>query len=77
MKRIIQFHIYKGEKQYVAEGVDVPVVTQGRTLDELVGNVREAVSLQLDGENLEDFDIAPDYSVLVNFELDSLVYAKA
>ena len=39
MKRIIQFHIFKGEWQYVAEGVDLPVVTQGATLDELVRNI--------------------------------------
>lgn len=77
MKKIIQFHIYKGEKQYVAEGVDVPVVTQGKTLDELAQNVQEAVSLQLEGENLQDFDIAPEPSILVNFELGSPRYAKA
>ena len=35
MKNIIQAHIYKGEKYFVAECVDLPVVTQGKTLDEL------------------------------------------
>ena len=45
MKHIIQFHISKGEQQYVAEGIDVPVVTQGHTLDELVDNIKEAVLL--------------------------------
>jgi len=52
MKHIIQLHIFKGEHQYVAEGVDLPVVTQGKTLDELVKNIQEAVSLQLEGEKL-------------------------
>ena len=70
MKRIIQFHIYKGEKQYIAEGVDVPVVTQGKTLDELVANLNEAVALELEGENLADFDLAPEPSILANFELE-------
>ncbi len=51
MKRIIQFHIFKGERQYVADGIDVPVVTQGATLDELVKNIQEAVSLQLEVTN--------------------------
>ena len=51
MKHIIQFHIFKGERQYVAEGVDLPVITQGKTLDELVNNIREAVSLQLEIRN--------------------------
>ena len=70
MKRIVQFHIYKGEKQYVAEGVDLPVVTQGKTLDELVANLNEAVALELEGENLADFDLAPEPSILANFELE-------
>lgn len=69
MKRIIQFHISRGEKYYTAEGIDLPVVTQGKTLDELAENIREAVELHLEGENLADFDIAPNPSVLMNFEL--------
>ncbi|MEK7099104.1 MAG: type II toxin-antitoxin system HicB family antitoxin [Patescibacteria group bacterium] len=47
MKRIIQFHIFKGERQYVAEGIDLPVVTQGKTPDELTANIQEAVELHL------------------------------
>ena len=69
MKHIIQFHIYKGEHQYVAEGIDLPVVTQGKTLDELIKNLQEAVALQLEGENLADFGIAPQPSILANLEL--------
>ncbi|MEK7541972.1 MAG: hypothetical protein AAB533_03935 [Patescibacteria group bacterium] len=48
MKRIIQFHVFKGERQYVAEGIDLPVVTQGATLDELMGNIQEAVAVQFE-----------------------------
>lgn len=75
MKKIIQFHIYKGDKYYVAQGVDLPVVTQGKTLDELTKNIQEAVELQLEGENLADFDLASEPSVLVNFELAAKVNA--
>ena len=74
MKRIIQFRIYKGEKYYVAECIDLPIVTQGRTLDEVVENIKEALSLHLEGEDLEELRISPDFSVLVNLELE---YAKA
>jgi len=76
MKKIIQVKIYKGEKYYVAECLDLPVVSQGKTLDEAVENIKEAISLHLEGENLEDWDIFPDFSVLVNFELGS-IHAKA
>jgi predicted RNase H-like HicB family nuclease len=74
MKKIIQFHIYKGDKYYVAQGIDLPVVTQGRTLDELTNNIKEAVELQLEGENLVDFDLEPEPSVLVNIELATKTY---
>ena len=76
MKKIIQVHIYKGEKYYIAECLDLPVVTQGKTLDELVSNLKEAIGLQLEGENLSDFDLVAEPSVLANLEVDSSAYAK-
>ena len=75
MKRTIQVKIYKGEKYYVAECFDLPVVTQGKTLDEVVENVREAISLHLEGENLEEWDLLPGFSILINFELPTYVEA--
>ena len=36
---------------YVAECLELAVVTQGRTLDELVTNLREAIALHLEGED--------------------------
>jgi len=77
MKKIIQVHIYKGDKYYIAECLDLPVVTQGKTLDELVFNLKEAINLQLEGENLSDFDLVAEPSVVANLEVDSSVYAKA
>ena len=75
MKHIIQVYISKGDKYYVAEGIDLPVVTQGKTLDELAANVKEAIELHLEGENPADFDIAPNPSVLMNFELPTSIHA--
>lgn len=75
MKRIIQFHIYKGDKYYIAEGVDLSIVTQGKTLDELAENIKEAIELHLEGENLTDFDISSQPSVLANFELEAKIHA--
>ena len=72
MKHIIQFHIYKGDKQYVAEGIDLSIVTQGKTLDELAKNIQEAVGLHLEGEDLADFNLAPQPSILANLELFAL-----
>jgi len=74
MKKIIQVYIYKGEKYYVAECLDLPVITQGKTLDELATNLKEAIALQLEGENLADSDLAPQPSILASLELDAQVY---
>src|SRR5260370_10946004 len=70
MKRIIHVRIFRGEKYFVAECFDLPVVTQGATLDELMKNVKEAIALQLEGENPADFGLAPDASILASYELE-------
>jgi predicted RNase H-like HicB family nuclease len=74
MKRIIQVHIHKGDKYYVAECLDLPVVTQAETLDELAENIKEAISLHLVDEDLADFDLAPAPSVLASFEIEPLIH---
>ena len=74
MKHIIQFRVYKGEKYYIGESLDLPIVTQGKTIDEVISNLREALNLHLEGEDPAEFDLAPHPSVMVNFELD-MAYA--
>jgi len=74
VRRIIQFRIYRGEKYYVAECIDLPIVTQGRTLDEVIENIKEAIDLHLEGEDFEELGISPHFSVLISMELE---YAKA
>jgi predicted RNase H-like HicB family nuclease len=59
LKRIIQARIFRGDQQYVAECLDLPVVTQAPTLDELARNIQEAVALHLEGENLAELGLAP------------------
>ena len=49
MRYTIKAQIYVGEESgFVAECLDLPVVTQGQTLDEVVRNLREAIELHLD-----------------------------
>lgn len=76
MKNIIYVQIYKGDKQYVAEGLNVPVVSQGKNLDEAVANIKEAIDLHFENEDFADYDLMPHPQVLVNFELPAdKVYA--
>lgn len=62
--------IRKGEHHYVAECVEIAVVTQGKTLDETVSNLREAVGLHLDGEDLAELGLAADPWILITLELE-------
>jgi len=67
MKRIIQVRVSRGDKYFVAKCFDLPVVTQAATLDELMANVREAIGVQLEGENPADFGLSPDASILASY----------
>ena len=73
MRHSIKAYIYKGETQYVAECMDIAVVTQGKTLDETISNLREAIALHLEDEDLAELDLAPNPSLLITMELESLV----
>ena len=42
--------VQDGKTWFTAECLEVAVVTQGRTLDEIAGNLREAIRLHLDGD---------------------------
>jgi predicted RNase H-like HicB family nuclease len=57
---------------YVAECLEIAVVTQGRTLDETVKHLQEAVGLHLDGENLEAFGLRERPTLVLTMELDPL-----
>jgi predicted RNase H-like HicB family nuclease len=74
-RNIIQFQISESDEGYVAEGMSVPIVTQGDTLDELTANIQEAVGLFVEGEDLTELGFAATPSVLVNFELPAFVHA--
>ena len=67
MHRTIQIHINKGEEGwYVAEAVHLPVVTQGKTVDETLSNIREALALHLEGENIEEMGFYPGAPVVIH-----------
>src|SRR5208337_543185 len=53
LQHTIKAVVRQGEQSgYVAECLEIPVVTQGQTLDEVTRNLREAVELHLEGEDL-------------------------
>jgi predicted RNase H-like HicB family nuclease len=70
MRKILHVKITRGDNFYVAECMDLPVCTQGKTLDEVTENLKEAIGLHLEGEDLAELGIHPHYSILVHIELE-------
>ena len=72
MQHTIKAVIRSGDQSgYVAECVEIPVVTQGATLDEVTANLREAVELHLEGEDLAQLGLAPSPTIVVTLELEA------
>jgi predicted RNase H-like HicB family nuclease len=70
LQRTIKAVIRPGEQSgYVAECVEVPVVTQGASLDEVTRNLQEAIALHLEGEDLSTLGLVPHPTIIVTMEL--------
>lgn len=72
MKRSIKAFITPGEKFFVAECLEIGVITQGRTVDETIANLKEAVALFLDGEDPAEYGLAPSPSLLITLEVEPI-----
>ena len=70
MQKSVKALIYRGETHYVAECFDISVVTQGKTIDETIENLREAESLHLEDEDLTELGLAQNPSIIVTIEVD-------
>lgn len=70
LQRTVKALVRKGERYYVAERVEIAVVTQGDSLDETLANLREAVALHLEGEDPAQFGLVPNPVILVTMELE-------
>jgi predicted RNase H-like HicB family nuclease len=53
---------------YVAESLELALVTQGRSLDELVRNIRQAIRLHLEGEDPGEFGLSATSRIAVTYE---------
>ena len=71
LQHTIKAVIRAGEESgYVAECMEIPVVTQGATLDEVTHNLQEAVALHLEEEDLATMGLAEKPMLLVTMELE-------
>jgi predicted RNase H-like HicB family nuclease len=60
--------VRRSEGLYVAESLELALVTQGRSLDELLRNLRQAVRLHLEGENPAEFGLSASPRIAVIYE---------
>jgi predicted RNase H-like HicB family nuclease len=65
LQHTIKAIIRRGERFYVAECVEIAVVTQGKTLNETLANLQEAVGLHLEGEDLATFGLSPNPTIVL------------
>ena len=71
LQRTIKTLIRPGDESgYVAECVEIPVVTQGATLDEVIRNLQQAVALHLEGEDLAALGLAANPTLVVTMEVE-------
>lgn len=68
MKNIVQFSISEEDGVYTAHGVNAPIVTDGKTFEELKKNIIEAVELFFEGENLSELGFGAHPSIFTSFE---------
>ncbi len=76
LRRLIHAVVHQDKNTYVAECLEIAVVTQGKTMDELLFNLREAILLHLEGEDLESLGLSANPRLVVTCEL-SLENASA
>lgn len=70
LQHTIKAVVTRGDDYYVAECLEVAVVTQGKTVDETLANLQEAVALHLEGEDPAEFGLAPNPTIVVTMELE-------
>lgn len=70
MKNIVQFSVSHEDGFYTAEALNAPIVTQGKTFEELQANIREAVELYFEDEDPAELGFnSSEPSILTSFEL--------
>ena len=61
--------VIRDRNVYVAECLELAIVTQGHTLDEMVTNLREAVALHLEGEKPAAVGVVAKPRISVTYDL--------
>ena len=69
LRNTVHAIISQGDRYFVAECMEIPVVTQGLTVDETLANLQEAMALHLEDEDLAELGLLPSPILSVTLEL--------
>lgn len=70
LQRSIKAIIFEGnESGYVGSCPDLPVVTQGETLDEVVRNLEEAIEIHIKDEDLAEMGYVANPALIIIYEI--------
>jgi predicted RNase H-like HicB family nuclease len=72
MKKMIKAEIYHDGEFYCARCLDFDVFTQGKTLDEVIGNLKEAVHLHFQDDPASLGEFAPNPSLFAMMDLGEI-----
>lgn len=64
--------IFRGDQYFVADCLEIPVVTQGLTVDETLSNLQEAVALHMEDEDLDEVGLVRNPTISVTMELETV-----
>ena len=69
LRRQIHAVVVQDKGTFVAECLEIAVVTQGKTMDEVLFHLKDAVGLHLEGEDSASLGLSPNPRLVVTFEL--------
>jgi predicted RNase H-like HicB family nuclease len=72
MLNMIKAEIYYDGEYYCGRCFDMDVFTQGKTLDELVGNLKEAIQLHLEDDLQDSRAMLPHPSLFTMMDLGEI-----
>lgn len=70
MEKTIKALISFDGRYYCARCLEMDVFTQGKTVDETIKNLKEAVSVHLEGKDPAEYGFIKDPSLLIMMESD-------
>jgi predicted RNase H-like HicB family nuclease len=72
MNKIIKADIYYDGEYYCGRCIDFDVFTQGKTLDELTHNLKEAIMLHFEDDRDELADYVPNPTLVTMMDLGEI-----